>query len=57
MYTDLFVLDGILETKEEINQAIREQTGDNDDFFDGEEWKGWTEYRDGKTIILADIAR
>ena len=57
MYTDLFVLDGILETKEEINQAIREQTGDNDDFFDGEEWKGWTEYRDGKTIILADIAK
>ena len=56
MYKDFLVLDGTLETVEEINKAIKEETGDYDEFFDtdSEEWRAWIEYRDGKTVVLED---
>ena len=56
MYKDFLVLDGTLETVEEINAAINKLTGDTGDFFDteNEEWRAWVEYRNGQTIILAD---
>lgn len=56
MYKDLFVLDGTLEKVEDINKAITDLTGDEKPFFDrnSEEWRAWIEYRDGKTVVLAD---
>ena len=56
MYKDLFTLEGTLNTVEEINRAIEAQTMNEEPFFDtdSEEWRGWVEYRDGKTIVLTD---
>ena len=59
MYIDWLVLDGTLKTIDEINKAYMELTGDPDPWYDAEDngWMGWVEWRDGKTIIKADVAR
>lgn len=56
MFKDWIILDGTLETVEEINKAYGEATGDKEELFEtgSEEWRAWVEYRDGKTIILQD---
>ena len=56
MFKDWIILDGTLETVEEINKAYEEATGDKVELFEtgSEEWRAWVEYRDGKTIILQD---
>lgn len=56
MFKDWIILDGTLETVEEINKAYEEATGDKEELFEAgsEEWRAWVEYRDGKTIILQD---
>lgn len=54
-------LNGTLETAEEINAAITEQTGDPEPWADPEdvreEWKAWVEYENGKTYILEEEVR
>ena len=56
MYKDFIVLEGTLETVEEINKAYAETTGDAENLFepDDDGWRAWVEYRDGKTVILQD---
>ena len=57
MYKEFLVLDGTIENVEELNKAVEAETGCTE-FFDteSEEWRGWVEYRDGKTIILSEEA-
>ena len=58
MYKEFITIDGILEDVKDINRAIAEQTGDIEDFFgpESEDWRAWVEWKDGKTIILAEEA-
>ena len=56
MYGRLFVLDGILNTAEEINKEVANLTMDSEPIFDTdtEDWKAWVEYCGGKTIVLSE---
>ena len=58
MYRTFLTLEGTIENVAELNENIEKETGIAD-FFDAqsEEWRAWVEYKDGKTMILEEVAR
>ncbi len=58
MYRTFLTLEGTIENVTELNKDIEKETGIAD-FFDAEsdDWRAWVEYKDGKTLILEEVAR
>ena len=58
MYRTFIEINATLEDVNDINAAIEQETGIAD-FFDteSEEWRAWVEYKDGKTLVLEEVAR
>lgn len=58
MYRTFLKLEGTIEDVNELNESIEKETGISD-FFDteSENWRAWVEYKDGKTMILEEVAR
>ena len=58
MYRTFIEINAILEDVNDINAAIEQETGIAD-FFDteSEEWRAWVEYKDGKTLVLEEVAK
>ena len=58
MYRAFLTLEGTIEDVNELNESIEKETGISD-FFDteSEDWRAWVEYKDGKTMILEEVAR
>ena len=58
MYRTFIEINATLEDVNSINAAIEQETGISD-FFDAEseEWRAWVEYKDGKTLVLEEVAK
>jgi hypothetical protein len=58
MYRTFIEINATLEDVNSINAAIEQETGIAD-FFDteSEEWRAWVEYKDGKTLVLEEVAK
>ena len=58
MYRTFIEINATLEDVNSINAAIEKETGIAD-FFDteSEEWRAWIEYKDGKTLVLEEVAK
>ena len=58
MYRTFIEINATLEDVNDINAAIEQETGIAD-FFDteSEEWRAWVEYKDGKTLVLEEVAK
>ena len=58
MYRTFLTLEGTIENVNELNESIEKETGIAD-FFDAESenWRAWVEYKDGKTMILEEVAK
>lgn len=57
MYRTFLEINGIVEDVKELNKKICDETGIEDFFDEGtDEWRAWTEYKDGKTVVLEETA-
>ncbi len=58
MYRAFLTLEGTIEDVNELNESIEKETGISDLFdTESEDWRAWVEYKDGKTMILEEVAR